>query len=923
MNPVVRIVAVMCCISVYSLSLFAEADKIHRAGPDKIENQYIVVLTDDVLPAQVPDVARQLADENGAELRKVWSAAIKGFSATMTEARALAMSRNPHVKYIEENTRMYLSASHATNINPVTCDPTVQTNCTAMTDNRLWHLDRADQNQADPNNTYSYCTTGNNQTIYVVDTGVVGAHAELSGRVQPGYNASGDNMPANDPCLGFALTPTGTYGYVENSFYIEEWQASGHGTAVASAAAGRRVGVAKNATIVPVKVIRCDHASARYRIPSHSYVANETMFIVDTGGNSLRGLYRALNSGTTSSDGDTSAAFINSWPVGTTQVPRPTRVDNNITWEYVPTTDWQNTETVEMVIDGLNWILGANTGPKSYAVVTLSTFFVRTATGVGSPPPDRPTSLEDAIRSLLNNNLTVIASANNQNGDACDTSPGRLSRGNPNPAIANKVITAGGTMMINQPWSASLNDPPAVPDGATLGAGGGNKGTQPAYIDTQGVREGRWICGAGDSDTCSNPDDFSTIDVSDPTYFRYNGGSNGGPCVTLFAPAKNLFLARNTGPNDYRDARLDGGLASGTSWSAPIVAGFAARLLEANGNLTPQQVYDKMMENVTLGALDTGTLNPKRTDGTFITDTPNKVLRLADINVSVPPQSTPINPSGPTTFSVTAGGTTTLSYQWYQVTKAGFDVTLYPRGAHPPNSSTAIGTNSSTLSVTPTQPTAYWVRISNSCGSWDSDIVMATQTLNPPTNVVATASGATVTISWTPASGADGYLVQRKVSSADWQDAVTVNGGTVASTPDQPTSTSGVVMYRVKSRLGTNFSVSASNNDVAWVGTFLDDPIATPPSYTTIKAQHITEVRKTVNALLDIAGQQPIYTAAAVDPNNLRGLGIDDADFTTLMTNLNNARGNFSLPAVSFRTTPAQNGLILRTQIEDLRSAVK
>jgi len=199
---------------------------------------------------------------------------------------------------------------------------------------------------------------------------------------------------------------------------------------------------------------------------------------------------------------------------------------------------------------------------------------------------------------------------------------------------------------------------------------------------------------------------------------------------------------------------------------------------------------------------------------------------------------------------------------------------------------------------------------------------MATQTLNPPTNVVANASGATVTISWTIASGADGYLVQRKVSSADWADAKVVTGGAVSSTTDQPSSASGVVLYRVKATFSGSYS-AASNNDVAWVGTFTDDPIAPPPSYTTIKAEHITEVRKAVNGLLDIFGQPPVYTAAAVDPNNLRGLAVDDADFTTLLTNLNNARGNFSLPQVSFRTTPAQNGLILRTQIEDLRSAVK
>jgi hypothetical protein len=904
----------------------AQADKIKRAGPDKIDNEYIVVLEDDLLPAQVPDIARQVTAAHGAELKKVWSGAIKGFFAIMPEARAEAMSHNPHVKYVEENARFYLSSTMSTNINPVSCDPTMTT-CTAMSDNRLWHLDRADQNYADPNNSYSYCTTGNNVTIYVVDTGVAGAHAEFGGRVQLGYNATSDHMPANDPCLGFAVPPTGLYSGLEQSGYVSQWQGSGHGTAVASAAAGTRVGVAKSATIVPVKVARCDQYSARYRLSSHQYLQNQVMFIVSASG-SISGYYRATNSGTSAvDDGVTqasypfpTAAWVASWPVGTTSNPRPQRLDNDITWEFVPTSDFSSAQTVDMIIDGLDWILHANTGPKSYAVVTLSVYQRRIDSGVATPV-NRPMSMEDAIRSLLANNLTVVASANNQNGNACDTSPARLSRGNPDTTVANKVITAGGMMLINRPWTASLSDPPAVDSDSTLADGGdathAAKGTEPPYDPAKGVREGRWICGPGDADGCSNATPTSTVDVSSSTYYSFNGGSNGGQCVTLFAPAKNLFLARNTGPNDYRDARLHAALASGTSWSAPIVAGFAARILQGNPTATPQQVYDTMMQNVSEGMLDADTLDPRDINNAPIIGTPNKILRLNDVNITVPPHSTPISTPGPTTFTVTAGGTTTVSYQWYQV-NSGFDYTTYPRGAH---SSTPIGTNSNTLQVTPTSQTAYWVRVYNSCGSADSDIVLATPSVtpNPPANVAATASGAIATITWTVSSGADGYRVERKVSSGAWQTAQTINSGTQSSVTDVPTSTSGVVLYRVLARSGSNFS-APSNNDVAFVGTFTDDPVT---SSTLIRAENITEVRQAVNGLLDLSGQAPVYSATAINPNNLRGSSIDDADDLTLLQNLNTARSFASLPAVAFRTAPAQGTDILGTQIEDLRLGVK
>jgi hypothetical protein len=898
----------------------AQADNIRRAGPAKIDNQYIVVLQDDVLPEQVPDIARQVAATHGAELRTVWSSAIKGFLAIMTEGRAEGMSHNPHVKYIEENARLYLSSTISTNVDPVSCDPTLTT-CTVMADNRLWHLDRADQTSGDPNNSYSYCTTGNNVTIYVVDGGVAASHAEFGTRVMPGENFSGDNMPANDPCVGFATPPVpfpaNIYNGIETALFYSQWAAAGHGTAVASAAAGTRVGIAKNATIVPVKVTRCDEYAARYRLKAHYYLQNQTIFI-RSANNAPGDIYRALNTGTSEDyDGKASPSdyfptqsWIDKWLVGNTSDPKPQHRDGGITWEFVPDSDWKTVSSTDKFVSGLNWIRGVHTGPNS-AVVTMSLYLP-----VASPQT-APTSMEDAIRNLLANNLTFIASANNQNGNACDTSPARLSRDNPDATLANKVITVGGMMLINRPWTASLSDPPAVASDATLADGGDDtrapKGAEPAYDRTQGVRDGRWICGPGDSAGCSNATPKST---SVDTFFT--GGSNGGRCVTFFAPAKNLFLARNTGPNDYRDARLHGSIASGTSWSAPIVAGFAARILQGNPTATPQQVYDIMMQNVSLGLLDTDTLDPYQADGvTRITGTPNKILRLADVNITVPPHSTPISTPGPTTFTVNAGGTTTVSYQWYQV-NSDFDFTAYPRGAH---SSTPIGTNSSTLQVTPTTQTAYWVRVYNSCGSADSDIVLATPsaTPNPPGNAVATASGATVTITWNASSGADGYRVERKVSSGAWQTAQTINSGAQSSVADVPISTSGVVLYRVLARSGSNFS-APSNNDVAFVGTFINDPL---PSPTFSRAENITEVRQAVNGLLDLSGQAPVYSATAINPNNLRGLLIDDADYLTLLQNLNTARSFASLPAVAFRTAPVQGVFIFRTQIEDLRLGLK
>lgn len=157
-----------------------------------------------------------------------------------------------------------------------------------------------------------------------------------------------------------------------------------------------------------------------------------------------------------------------------------------------------------MLIDGLDWILrpvaqGGNPNPKSPAVVTLSTYRVVSASGVTSAPPGSSLSLEDAIGNLLKYNngqgITVIASANNQDANACDTSPGRMSRNNPNnPNDSNhpyKVITAGGTMLRNNP------DANPADGGVSVGL------PEPTYDPGKATLLARWRCNAGDSDPCS------------------------------------------------------------------------------------------------------------------------------------------------------------------------------------------------------------------------------------------------------------------------------------------------------------------------------------------------------------------------------------------------------------------------------------
>ena len=67
--------------------------------------------------------------------------------------------------------------------------------------------------------------------VYVLDTGVRSTHAEIAGRVQPGFTLIEDGSGTED--------------------------CNGHGTHVAGTIAGTTYGVAKAATIVPVRVLDC------------------------------------------------------------------------------------------------------------------------------------------------------------------------------------------------------------------------------------------------------------------------------------------------------------------------------------------------------------------------------------------------------------------------------------------------------------------------------------------------------------------------------------------------------------------------------------------------------------------------------------------------------------------------------------------
>lgn len=848
-----------------------------RKSAKAVPNEYIVVLRKDIPAGQVNGLAHRLAKGQGAVPERIWTLALKGFFVRMTEKEAQKISADPAVEFVEENAQTFLAASTmTTNVDPATCALPGAQNCT-QTDNRLWHLDRIDQDSPVPSKTFSYCATGNGVTVYVLDSGVHANHSEFlksdgTSRVLPGFNASGDPWPADNPCGGWNEPAVGPMLALE-TVYEEGQINAGHGTGTAALAAGKKIGLAKDATIVPVKIYRCDRFKPRYRKRDHDYAVGDLVFdVTSTSSNGqVNKHWIAITAGRSA---DAEAVF---WSAS-----GGTKTDGTVVWQEFTRPTTATISTVQMMITGLELILDDT--PPEKSIITTSVFSGTNETGIFDSGSG--TSLQQAIHNVLAAGIPVIASANNQDRSACLTAPALFSRNNPNSSHADDVITVGGTMLLNDPESVT-------------------------YDDSQPVRDARWSCADPDDPLCKS-------------------GSNGGPCVTLFAPAHQLTVASNYHATSYRARvmNLSTGLVSnsGTSWSAPIVAGVVAGYLEP-GALTIQQIHDRLIAD-SRPDLDTESLNPVDDFGATVTGTPNLLLRAASVHVTAHPQSTPASATGSTVLSSTATGTG-LTYQWFKV-NSEFDLTK-KRGAA--DSTPIAGATSSTFTVTPTPSTStgYWVRVTG-CGAADSDIAVVVPRPGAPSNLVATASGTSVSLSWSAGSGAEKYQIERKVAGQAWTTAGTVDAS-VLTFVDTPSATGGMVIYRVLSAKGVSYLPannlalsSPSNNDIANVNSHTYENLAVAPAFTTFKAQMLIELRQAANALATAAGISTMpFTSTETQLSSLQGLTIQNEYLTDLMTKINSVRTNslIGISAATWSNQPDNNEIITRTFVEQLRNALQ
>jgi hypothetical protein len=208
---------------------WANIGSSHQGTAAGSQHQVVVTLATGADQRAVVASTRAHGSRIGPRYRRVFS----GFAATVTDAELARLRHDPLVRAVDTDSAFYATDTEA---------PTPS-----------WGLDRIDQRLLPQDNSFTYPSTGQGVTVYVLDTGI-SPIADLGSRLLPGV----DVVP------GSACDPAGD---------TTDRSSNGHGTFVADEIAGTSYGAAKGASVVPVKVLGCSGGSLSTILAGLDWVA--------------------------------------------------------------------------------------------------------------------------------------------------------------------------------------------------------------------------------------------------------------------------------------------------------------------------------------------------------------------------------------------------------------------------------------------------------------------------------------------------------------------------------------------------------------------------------------------------------------------------------------------------------------------------